>query len=99
MTRRVLFRPQVVPDLAEAADWYRNSRSGLETEFLRDFQETWSTVERNPLQYQIVEREMRRAMLRRFPYSVMYVLSDDALLIVGCLHARRNPARWRERLR
>jgi len=71
----------------------------LEAEFLHDIQETLATIERNPLQYQIVERKTRRAMLRRFPYGVMYVLSDHELLIVGCLHARRNPAHWRARLR
>jgi len=58
-----------------------------------------AAIESNPLQYQIIEGETRRAMLHRFPYGVMYVVSDHELLIVACLHARRNPARWRERLR
>lgn len=98
MSRTLLFRPQVATDLAEAIEWYRNSRFGLKTDFLHDFQATLAAIERNPLQYQIVERETRRALLRRFPYGVMYVFSHHELLIVGCLHTRRNPARWRERL-
>jgi hypothetical protein len=53
-------------------------------------------IERNPFQYQIIEREIRRASLRRFPYGVLYIVSGEELLIVGCLHGRRNPA-WRKR--
>jgi len=40
---------------------------------------------------------MRRAMLHGFPYAVMYTVSDEQILIVGCRHARRNPAEWTKR--
>ena len=99
MTRRLLFRPQVATDIAEAIEWYATRRPGLEVEFRGDFQTTLAAIERNPLQYQVVERGIRRASLRRFPYGIMYVVSDQELLIVACLHGRRNPAQWRGRLK
>jgi hypothetical protein len=91
MSPRLSFRPQVADDLAEAIDWYAGQRPGLEVAFRQDFEET--LIERNPFQYQIIEREIRRASLRRFPYGVLYIVSGEELLIVGCLHGRRNPAR------
>jgi plasmid stabilization system protein ParE len=98
MSRKLLFRPQVAADIAETVAWYAFHRPGLETDFVEDFHPALATIERNPFQYQIVEREIRRATLRRFPYGVMYVVSDQELLIVACLHGRRNPANWRRRL-
>lgn len=95
MSRKLLFRLQVTTDIAEAVEWYAFHRPGLEVAFLDDFQ---AAIERDPLQYQIVERGMRRGLLRRFPYGVIYVVSDQELLIVGCLHGRRSPANWRRRL-
>jgi hypothetical protein len=59
---------------------------------------TLAAIERNPLQYQIVERNMRRVMLHGFPYAVMYSASEREILIIGCRHARRNPAEWKRRL-
>lgn len=98
MSRALLFRPQVATDLSEAVSWYRENRPGLDAKFLRDFEATLAAIERNPLQYQIVDRQMRRAMLRGFPYAVMYVASEQDILIVGCRHVRRNPAEWKKRL-
>jgi plasmid stabilization system protein ParE len=82
----------------EAIDWYEKRRKGLGADFLRAFETTMATIERNPYQYQLTEGVVRRAALRRFPYSVMYVVSDQELLVVACFHGRRNPARWRERI-
>jgi hypothetical protein len=48
--------------------------------------------------YPTVYRRARRIKLRRFPYNVFYVESDDELLIVACMHGRRDPRRWRRRL-
>jgi len=48
--------------------------------------------------YPIVFSNARRAVLRRFPYSLIYVESGDDILVVACFHGRRNPRRWQDRL-
>jgi hypothetical protein len=98
MSRALVFRREVAGDLAAAIIWYRNNRPGLDADFQREFEAKLAEIERNPLQYQVVERGMRRAMLRGFPYAVMYTASDQEILVIGCRHVRRNPAEWRKRL-
>ena len=44
------------------------------------------TVQRNPQQYQAVFRDLRRAPLRRFPFSVMYILSESEIVVLACIH-------------
>jgi hypothetical protein len=38
---------------------------------------------------------VRRAPLRRFPYSLFFVIENEALLVIACFHGSRDPARWR----
>jgi plasmid stabilization system protein ParE len=52
---------------------------------------------RNPFQYSVVHGEKRRALLRRFPYALTYRASEDEVVILACLHARRDPKRWQRR--
>jgi len=98
MSRALVFRREVAGDLAAAIIWYRNNRPGLDVDFQRDFEARLAAIEDNPFQYQIIELGMRRAMLHGFPYAVMYTVSDEEILVIGCRHVRRNPAEWRKRL-
>lgn len=34
-----------------------------------------------------------------FSYGILYVASDEEVVILSCFHGRRDPAAWRERLR
>jgi plasmid stabilization system protein ParE len=40
---------------------------------------------------------VRRGLVRRFPYGVFYVVTDDAIVILAVFHASRDPAGWRSR--
>jgi toxin ParE1/3/4 len=98
MSRTLVFRREVAGDLAAAIIWYRKNRPGLDSAFRSAFEVALAAIERNPLQYQVVERNMRRVMLHGFPYAVMYTVSEQQILIIGCRHTRRNPAEWKKRL-
>jgi plasmid stabilization system protein ParE len=87
MSRALRFHSAVAGDLAAAITWYRNNRPGLDEDFQREFDATITAIESNPLQYQVVEHGLRRAMLHGFPYAVMYTVWDGQILIAGCRHA------------
>jgi plasmid stabilization system protein ParE len=55
-------------------------------------------LQRHPTLYPLVFGNARRAVLRRFPYSVIYVVRDDELVIAACIHSGRDPIRWQKRL-
>ncbi|MFL6936301.1 MAG: hypothetical protein ACJ8EJ_16800 [Xanthobacteraceae bacterium] len=52
----------------------------------------------NPLQYQVVHGELRRAGLHRFPYAVIYTVMDREVIVLGVVHGHRDPRRWRNRM-
>jgi plasmid stabilization system protein ParE len=95
--RSLVFRPSARTEIAEAVDWYERQGIGLGAEFLRALEVTMSSIHHNPKQYQRIHGRMWRAVLRRFPYSILYFSSSEEIVVVGCIHARRDPKRWQER--
>lgn len=42
-------------------------------------------------------QQVRRVLIRRFPYGVMYVVEEDVITIIACFHAKRDPKQWQDR--
>ncbi len=50
-----------------------------------------------PESFPVVYRQTRRVNLPRFPYGLYYRIVDDQIIVVACMHGRRNPRRWQSR--
>jgi plasmid stabilization system protein ParE len=90
-------RPIASTEIQEAFRWYEQRRRGLGEKFLQTVQETLSAIEANPQQYARVRGEIRRAVIRRFPYAILYLAEPDAAVVLGCFHSKRDPRRWHSR--
>ncbi len=97
MSHRLVWRPQALEEVAAAAQWYEERRAGLSAEFLRMLDAAVASVERAPFHFPAIHREMRRALLRRFPYSLIFCVVGDEIVVLGCVHWRQSPRRWRSR--
>ncbi len=90
-------RPLARAEIQESYEWYEERRPGLGEEFLEAVREVLEAVENAPLRYPVIRKSVRRALLRRFPYSILYVAEPDATVVLGCFHARRDPRQWYDR--
>lgn len=97
MSLRLVVRPEALEEISEAAAWYEGRAAGLSAEFLRAVDAGLGSIERNPFQYPIVRSVLRRALLRRFPYSLIFGASDEEVVVVACAHWRQDPRRWYRR--
>jgi plasmid stabilization system protein ParE len=84
-------------DIRDAALWYERQRLGLGHEFLDQLLLTRDRIAANPEAYQPVHGVIRRAPMRRFPFSVMYMVLDSEVNILAVMHFSRDPARWKSR--
>jgi hypothetical protein len=66
-------------------------------EVLAALNATLLLVTEHPPAFPIVHRDTRRALLKRFPYALHYGILDDGIVVVGCLHAKREPRVWQSR--
>jgi plasmid stabilization system protein ParE len=98
MNRRVIFRAQAEAEIAEALEWYETRGKGLGADFMRSLDATVAAIQRAPTQYQIVKGQARRAVLRRFPYSLVYLASEDEIVVLACFHGKRDPRKLMDRL-
>ena len=97
MNRALILGPEAEAEIAEASDWYDRRSPGLGAEFVGAVDVTLAAIRQNPFQYQAVWGQFRRAGLRRFPYSLIYIVLDWQITVVSCFHSRRKPKVWRER--
>ena len=97
MNRELIFEPEAEAEIGEARDWYDLRSPGLGAEFVGAVDATLAVIRQNPFQYQAVWGQFRRAGLRRFPYSLIYTVSDRQIIVMSCFHGRRNAKVWRER--
>ena len=84
----VRIRPRAQEDLKNARDWYNERRLGLGGEFLREVNDAVQRVASMPESYQLVEQGIRRALVRRFPYSLYYLFENDEVVVLAALHQR-----------
>jgi plasmid stabilization system protein ParE len=98
MNYRLIIRPEAEWDLEDAFAWYELQDPGLGSEFVRAIDNCMSTIGRNPLAYRLIYQQARRALVRRFPYNVLYIVEEDTIFVIACFHSKRNPNDWQERL-
>ena len=93
--KRVIVRPAAAADIEDAYRWYESRRPGLGQEFLSALNATRDRLLEHPEAYPILHRVTRRALIpRRFPYGLFYRIYGDTIVIVACMHAKRDPRRW-----
>jgi plasmid stabilization system protein ParE len=94
----VRFTQTARAELIDAQAWYEREAPGLGRRFRAAIDALTERMSANPLQFPVVYKNVRRALLRRFPYSLFFVIEDDAsLLVIACFHASRDPAHWQKR--
>ncbi|HRI08595.1 MAG TPA: type II toxin-antitoxin system RelE/ParE family toxin [Nannocystaceae bacterium] len=98
MKRPVLLRPEAEAELVEAWAWYEAQRAGLGEEFVACFEAVISIAARAPNAFPASVGEVRRALVRRFPYGVFYTLDGESLVVLAVAHARRRPGYWQGRI-
>lgn len=97
MNRSFEIRKPAQADIADAARWYEQRDKGLGAEFLRALEACFSSIQRGPESHALVHPRVRRALLRRFPYGVFYVVEEQRISVIACLHVRRRPGAWKAR--
>ena len=98
MTPNFIVLPEAESDISEAFRWYEDKSEGLGSEFMRVVEACFAAVQRYPHSYSVVRGQVRRAVLRRFPYNVFYLADSDKIAVVACVQANRNPKTWQRRV-
>lgn len=99
MKLRVVLAPQARAEYVEVQSWYLEHGGPSAAErFLAEFVRVSATLEQNPKLWAEYEPGIRRALFRRFPYALHYMLQSDHVYVLALTHQRRKPGYWRDRI-
>ena len=94
MTRTVILRLPAEQDIKTAYAWYESQQAGLGEEFLVSLRQKLESLQTHPESAAIIHKNIRRAVVPRFPYLVFYVVEQTRIIVLAVLHTSRNPAKW-----
>lgn len=78
-------------DVAAAQIWYETQRNGLGAEFHFEVSQVVARLSDTPLIYPAVYRDVRRAVVHRFPYLIWYRVVGKDVMVLACTHSRLHP--------
>ena len=98
MTKSLRIRPKAELDVANAVRWYEEQRAGLGDEFVIELDSILRRAILRPLQFPQIKNDIRRALLRRFPYAVYFRVGEETMDLIAVLHQHRDPGMWERRV-
>ena len=96
---KIRYSEEAASELEAAAYWYEENRNGLGAEFIMSVEAVLASIQRTPQLYAKTHREdVRRALIKRFPYGLFFRVKDDWIEVISVFHSRRDPRSLKKRL-
>jgi plasmid stabilization system protein ParE len=103
MSRFLSFHIDASIEIQESAVWYDQQRPGLGEEFLATLEVQIEDLLHDPSRGSRLpgaprSSPVRRILLRRFPYGVLFVVKESEIRVIAVMHGKRKPGYWMARL-
>jgi plasmid stabilization system protein ParE len=95
---RIDFVGQAKAEFLAAIEFYESQEPGLGRAFAVDVEQAVDLAVRFPSIGSPAPSNTRRFLLRRFPYSIVYLSTTDSMWVIAVEHHRRKPGFWENRL-
>jgi plasmid stabilization system protein ParE len=96
--RVVQFLAAASEELEAAASYYENHQSGLGHQLIAEARKTRDRIVALPNAAPEIRSGIRRRTIHRFPYHIIYRVTDDQILVIAVAHKRRRPDYWLGRM-
>lgn len=94
----VVFLPEAEQEMLEAAIYYQSQASGLGVDYLSEVERAVQAITKSPNTWPIIKGELRRRLVRRFPFGILYRIEPEKIVIIAVAHLRRKPGYWKKRI-
>lgn len=93
----VTFLPPAEEEMVVAAQYYESHSPGLGAEFLDEVQRALEALSSNPRAVPVIKAGIRRRLLKRFPFGILYAVEPNTIVVLAVMHLRRRPGYWESR--
>lgn len=91
MALRYRYHPAVQRELMAAVEWYNAQQAGLGDRFYREVRQQISNICYTPEIFPHIQEPYRKAVMRSFPYYVIYEILEKEIYIYSVFHEKRHP--------
>jgi len=95
---RIRFLEAAQQEVDDAVAWYDDREEGLGRDFLDELDRVIRRINSFPLASPEIEPGIRRCLLARFPYGLIYGIDGNLIIVVAVSHLHRQPRYWVDRL-
>lgn len=84
-------KEEAVLDIKEAYQYYEEQRIGLGNRFLDNLETYLERVQKYPEHYQIKRKPYREALIKDFPYLIIFEIEENKVIVYAIFNTWRNP--------
>jgi plasmid stabilization system protein ParE len=96
--KTVRFLRPAEQEMLDAARYYEIQAVGLGDDFLDKIDSAICDIGEHPERWPLVRFGIRRRLVHRFPYALLYRVDPDDIMILATMHLHRHPDYWLSRL-
>jgi toxin ParE1/3/4 len=89
--------PEARAEYDAAVDWYEQRQAGRGVDFIARVREAFTRIASNPRLHTAVYGDVRKAVVARYPYVVLYREESREVVVIAVFHTARNPSIWKSR--
>lgn len=94
----ISFHPAAELELDLAIDYYEDCQPALGNNFALEVLAALQTISQYPYAWPILEDCIRRCLINRFPFAIVYNIEEnDEIFILSIMHLRQDPKHWHKR--
>ena len=94
---KVFFHPQAEAEFNEAIDYYEGIEPYLGYDFALEVHLAIQRAVEFPEAWPVLEGDIRRSLVKRFPYGILYSAEQDGIFVVAVMNLYREPGYWKQR--
>ena len=98
MKRQLEFHPEVTNDIKGSYLWYEEQLQGLGNRFFNELEDSYTAIQNFPDTWANFQYGFKRYILNKFPFSILYKVTDEKIVVVAVMHNSRRPNYWLDRI-
>lgn len=91
---KIEFTSAAKTELYQAISYYNAVRAGLGYELAIEIDAGLDKIKRFPNAWMLLNRDLRRFLVRRFPYGIIYSVIDNTIVVVSIMNLHQDPEKW-----
>ena len=96
--KKIAFLSVAEDEMIHSALYYESQTNGLGADFLTSVDFAVQSIQDNPELWPVIRNHVRRRLLKRFPFGILYRISQDDITVIAVMNLHRDPDYWFSRI-